>query len=156
MTSGNENGTRYTIKEMGGSLLDALLLFYRLELFHVRQILCATARSLICDQIFKGNNRDLQTFDRNIDLVSIGLFEVNTADACDDVNSARAVANLKDNSFDREYRVPICRIQPRRSGAMPSSGWKHCQMQRARKRPCLWWLSDSRKPQRHTRLPEGT
>jgi len=83
-----------------GSLLDALLLFYRLELFHVRQILCATARSLICDQIFKGNNRDLQSFDRNVYLVSIGLFEVNTADACDDVNSTRAVANLKDNPFD--------------------------------------------------------
>src|SRR5690242_2896043 len=76
--------------------------FERFELLHVRQILCTAARTLVCDQIFQGNNGHLQALDRNIFLVGVGLFEVNTADTCDYVDSPRAVANLKDNSFGRE------------------------------------------------------
>src|SRR5438552_3062586 len=98
MLHARPNQARWTM--FGTSPLDAILLFELFELLHVRQILCTTARPLVCDQIFKGNNRHLQTLDRNIYLVGIGFLEANTADACDDVNSTRAVANLKDNSFD--------------------------------------------------------
>jgi hypothetical protein len=121
-----------------------LLLLECFELFHVRQILRTTARALVRNKIFQGNYGYLQALDRNLFLVSIRLLEVNTTDTCDYVNSTRAVANLKYDSFRTRNQLPTRRKVERRNGAAPVSGWKRCPVRHARKHPCLSWPSDSR------------